>query len=112
MRSTSEGVMRSLPVITAAALVIGLSGCSSWKSGSSTRSSDSGSPTQSGLQSGGTGSSRMSESQVRQDLKDHGYSNLSGLHQSGNDWMGSATDSSGAPVNFDIDPGGVIVIIP
>ncbi len=110
MRSNSEGAMRVLPVIAAAALLIGLSACSSWKSGSSTQSSDSGSSTP----SAGTGSStpRMSESQVRQDLSDHGYSNVSGLHQSDNDWMGSATDSSGTPVNFDIDQQGVIVIIP
>jgi len=110
MRSSSEGAMRTLPVIAAAALLIGLSACSSWMSGSSTRSSDSSSP----MQSGGSGSStpRMSESQVRQDLSDHGYSNVSGLHPSDNDWTGSATDSSGTPLNFDVDPQGVIVIIP
>jgi hypothetical protein len=110
MRSNSEGTMRSRSVMAAAVLLIGLSGCHSWRSGSSAQSSDSGSSMQSGATASPTG--RMSESQARQDLNNHGYSNVSDMHRSGNDWMGSAIDSSGKPVNFDVDEQGVIVIIP
>jgi hypothetical protein len=108
MTSNSEVTMRSRSVMAAAVLLIGLSGCQSWESGSSTQSSDSGSS------SGATGSptGAMSEAQARQDLSNQGYSNVSDMHQSGNDWMGSAIDSSGKPVNFDVDEQGVIVIIP
>ena len=106
MRSNREGTMRSRSVMAAAVLLIGLSGCHSWESGSSTQSSDAGSS----LQSGAPG--KMSEAQAREDLGNHGYSNVSDMHRSGNDWMGSAIDSSGKPVNFDVDEQGVIVIIP
>jgi hypothetical protein len=104
MKFNSQGKC-SRSMMVAAFILIGLSGCHSWRTGP--QSSDSGS-------SGTTGSSArsMSESQVRRDLSDHGYGNVSSLHQSGNDWMGSATDSSGKPVNFDVDDQGVIVIIP
>ncbi len=109
MRLKTEGSMRP-PVMAAAVILIALSGCSSWRSGSSNWSGASGSSTQSGATSSPTHA--MSESQVRQDLGEHGYSNVSGLHRSGNDWTGAAVDSSGQPVNFDVDEQGVIVIIP
>jgi hypothetical protein len=99
----------SRSVTVAAAVLIGLAGCHSWRSGS-TQTGDSGSS----MQSSATGSSTrsMNESQVRRDLSDHGYNNVSSLHQSGSDWVGSATDTTGQPVNFDVDDQGVIVIIP
>jgi hypothetical protein len=110
MNSRSEGLMHALPAMAAAVLLIASSGCSSWRSGSSTRSGDSGSSTQSGAAASPTRT--MSEPQVRQDLNNHGYSNVSGLRQSGSDWTGTAVDGSGKPVNFDVDEQGVIVIIP
>jgi hypothetical protein len=57
MRSNREGAMRFRSVMAAAVLLIALSVCHSWESGSSTPSSDAGSS----LQSGATG--RMSEAQ-------------------------------------------------
>ena len=61
--------------------------------------------------SGSSKAPKMSESQVRRDLQDHGYSNVSNLQRSGADWTGSAVDNTGRPVNFDVDDYGVIVIV-
>ncbi len=104
-----------LPYAAAVALLAGLTGCSStdMDQGQSARSSDTtGSAAATMPSTGGSGSSMTSEAQVRQNLRDHGYSNLSNLQRSGDDWIGTATDSSGNPVNFDVNPSGVIVIMP
>lgn len=50
----------------------------------------------------------MNETQITRDLQDHGYSNISNLHKSGNDWVGSAASKSGQSVDFDVDEHGVI----
>lgn len=108
-----------MPYVAAIVLLSGLTACS-WMNrdrDQSARSSDTGTssaaaaPT-SGSGSSMSGSSAMNESQARQNLRDHGYGNVSNLHRSGDDWVGTATDSSGAPVNFDMNPAGIIVIMP
>ncbi len=56
--------------------------------------------------------SSLSEAEVRQSLSEHGYGNVANLHRAGDDWVGTATDSDGQPVNFDMNPGGILVVMP
>ena len=91
--------MRRL-AMTGTLLVLSLSACSSMF----------GSGTGTSTPAGYAGSSApvMNEAQITRDLQDHGYSNVSNLHKSGNDWVGSAANSSGQSVDFDVDQYGVI----
>jgi len=53
----------------------------------------------------GTGS--MNEDQVTQLLMQQDYTDISGLHKNGRDWVGEA-EKGGQSVNFDIAPNGTI----
>ena len=50
----------------------------------------------------------MTAQQVTQLLHNQGYTNVTGLHQNGDNWVGAATTSTGNHVDFDIDKNGVI----
>jgi len=52
------------------------------------------------------------EGQARQNLSDHGYTNISALHRSATGWDGSALDGTGKPVNVHLDDFGAILIVP
>jgi hypothetical protein len=54
------------------------------------------------------GPASLDQQQVTQLLEQQGYSNITGLHENGTDWIGAATDRSGHQVNFDIDKSGTI----
>jgi hypothetical protein len=54
------------------------------------------------------GTASLNEEQVTQLLSQKGYTNIQGLHKNGPDWIGSATNSSGQQVNFDIDKDGTL----
>lgn len=54
------------------------------------------------------GTAALDQDQVTQLLTQQGYTDITGLHKNGNDWIGSAMDNSGQQVNFDIDKGGTI----
>ena len=111
MRSDSDierdsSRIRASVRLLAVALLLSLPACSSRSpTGTSAHSGDTGS-------AAGLATPAMNEAQVGQDLKDHGYSNVSKLHRSGNDWAGSAVDATGKPVDFDVDQFEVIVIVP
>jgi hypothetical protein len=60
----------------------------------------------------GSSKEAMSESQVRKDLGDRGYSNVLDLRRTGSGWAGSAVDRNGKRVNFDVDHLGAILIAP
>ena len=92
-------------IIAALALPLGLPACSS------TSHPSAADKTPSAASGSSTARAPLSESQIRDGLSDHGYSNISNLHKAGNDWTGSAVDSTGKPVVFDVDDYGVIVIV-
>lgn len=54
------------------------------------------------------GTAAMSQEQVTHLLNEQGYTDITGLHMNGSDWVGSATNKEGDQVNFDIDKGGTI----
>lgn len=86
--------------MTGTVLVLSLSACSSMF-GSDTQSSKP-------VEYAGSSVPVMNETQITRDLQDHGYSNITNLHKSGNDWIGSAASRSGQSVDFDVDEHGVI----
>lgn len=90
--------MRTIGVcfVTASLLVLG--GCSLLDRTSSSEN----------VKTAYAGTSTMTESQIEQLLRNQGYTHVMGLHRNGDDWLGSARDSSGTHVNFDIDKDGVI----
>lgn len=90
-----------VPTIAAVAVLCSLAACSSMSDGARGDGAISGSST-----------SSMSEARVRQDLSDHGYTNVSDLHRSGDGWAGSAVDSTGKSVNVDVDHLGAILVLP
>lgn len=53
------------------------------------------------------GTSSMTQDQVQQLLTQNGFTEVSGLHKNGMDWVGSGY-KDGQAVNFDIDKKGVI----
>jgi len=57
---------------------------------------------------GYVGPASLDEQQVSQLLRQKGYTNIQGLHKNGSDWIGSAVNSSGQQVNFDIDKDGTL----
>lgn len=54
------------------------------------------------------GTAALSQDQVTQLLNQQGYTDITGVHKNGNDWIGSAVNEDGQQVNFDIDKGGTI----
>ena len=54
------------------------------------------------------GPASLDDQQVTELLHQKGYTNISGLHKNGSDWIGAATNRSGQEVNFDIDKDGTI----
>lgn len=53
------------------------------------------------------GTASMSTDQVRRLLNDQGYTQVTGLHENGPDWIGNAK-KEGRLVSFDIAPNGTI----
>lgn len=53
------------------------------------------------------GTSSMDQSQVEQLLSQNGFTEVSGLHKNGQDWVGSGY-KDGQSVTFDIDRNGTI----
>ncbi len=107
------------PHAAAAALLAGFAACSGpdRNPGQGALSSDTGGSAAAATSTSGadatmSGAPSLSEAEVRQSLGDHGYGNVANLHRSGDDWLGTATDSSGQPVNFDMNPSGILVIMP
>src|SRR5579872_6863028 len=60
------------------------------------------------VESGYVGPAAMNQEQVTHLLNEQGYTDITGLHINGSDWIGSATNKHGDQVNFDIDKGGTI----
>ena len=60
------------------------------------------------VQSGYVGPAAMNQDQVTRLLNEQGYTDITGLHMNGTDWIGSAMNKNGRQVNFDIDKGGTI----
>lgn len=58
--------------------------------------------------SGYVGTAAMDQEQITRLLDEKGYTNITGLHMNGPDWIGSAINRNGQQVNFDIDKGGTI----
>lgn len=89
--------MRIAIVIGGAALLF-LAGCSLLDRSSSSEN----------VRTAYAGPASMSARQVTQLLHNQGYTNVTGLHQNGDNWVGAATTSAGNHVDFDIDKNGVI----
>jgi hypothetical protein len=83
--------MRNLPLVCLVAL---LGGCSMFGGEK--------------VQKGYVGPASLNQDQVTQLLEQQGYSNITGLHENGSDWIGAATNRSGQQVTFDIDKDGTI----
>lgn len=60
------------------------------------------------VHSGYVGPAAMNQEQVTRLLNDQGYTDITGLHMNGSDWIGSAMNKDGHQVNFDIDKSGAI----
>lgn len=60
------------------------------------------------VQSDYVGPAALNQDQVTQLLNEQGYTEVTGLHKNGTDWVGSAVNNDGRQVNFDIDKGGTI----
>jgi hypothetical protein len=60
------------------------------------------------VHSGYVGTASLNQDQITRLLNEQGYTNVTGLHKNGPDWVGSATDKDGQTVNFDIDKDGTI----
>lgn len=89
--------MRIAIVIGGAALLF-LGGCSLLDRTSSSES----------VKTAYAGTASMTARQVTQLLHNQGYTDVTGLHQNGDDWVGAAIASTGHHVDFDIDKSGVI----
>jgi len=59
------------------------------------------------VKAGYVGTASMDQQQVSQLLSQQGYTDITGLHQNGPDWVGEAT-KGGQTVTFDIDKDGTI----
>lgn len=60
------------------------------------------------VHSGYVGPAALNQDQVTRLLNEQGYTDVTGLHKNGSDWIGSAVNKDGQEVNFDIDKGGAI----
>lgn len=90
--------MRAVGVFLVTATLLVLGGCSMLGRSSSSEN----------VRTAYAGTASMTADQVRQLLHNQGYSNVTHLHQNGDDWVGAATTSNGSHVDFDIDKKGVI----
>jgi hypothetical protein len=54
------------------------------------------------------GPAALNQDQVTHLLNEQGYTEVTGLHKNGSDWIGSAVNQDGQQVNFDIDKDGTI----
>ncbi|HJS89509.1 MAG TPA: hypothetical protein VJ738_06030 [Steroidobacteraceae bacterium] len=54
------------------------------------------------------GPAALNQDQVTRLLNEQGYTDVTGLHKNGTDWVGSAVNNDGQQVNFDIDKDGTI----
>jgi uncharacterized protein YceK len=90
--------MRAVSVFLMTATLLVLGGCSLLDRSSSSES----------VRTAYAGTAAMTASQVTQLLHNQGYTNVRDLHRNGDDWVGSATTSSGTHVDFDMDKNGVI----
>jgi hypothetical protein len=59
------------------------------------------------VKSGYVGTATMNEDQVTQLLLQQNYTDITGLHENGRDWVGEA-QKAGQAVSFDIAPNGTI----
>jgi hypothetical protein len=85
-------------IILAGTVSLALGGCSLFDHSSSTEN----------IKTAYAGPASMSAQQVEQLLNNQGYTDVTGLHQNGDDWVGEAITSTGHHVDFDIDKNGVI----
>lgn len=90
--------MRSAVVFLVTATLLGLGGCSLLDRSSSSEN----------VRTAYAGPASMTSDQVMELLHNQGYTNVTGLHRNGDDWIGAATTSSGSRVDFDMDKKGVI----
>lgn len=90
--------MRTVGVFFMAAALLVLGGCSLLDRSSSSEN----------VRTAYAGPASMTADQVRQLLHNQGYTNVTGLHQNGDNWVGAAITSAGHHVDFDIDKKGVI----
>ena len=60
------------------------------------------------VQSDYVGTGSLDQSQVAHMLSEKGFTDITGLHKNGQDWVGSAMNKDGQQVNFDIDKTGTI----
>lgn len=85
--------MRNLPSVCLLAL---LAGCSMFGGGGEK------------VNKGYVGPASLDQEQVTQLLQEQGFSDITGLHENGTDWVGAAIDRNGHQVNFDLDKNGTI----
>lgn len=90
--------MRTVGVFLMTATFLALGGCSLLDHSSASEN----------VRTAYAGPASMTADQVRQLLHNQGYTHVTNLHRNGDDWLGSATTSGGAHVNFDMDKNGVI----
>lgn len=90
--------MRTVGVFFMTAMLLALGGCSLLDRTSSSEN----------VRTAYAGPAVMTADQVRQLLHNQGYTNVTGLHQNGDNWLGSATTRTGTHVTFDMDRNGVI----
>lgn len=60
------------------------------------------------VQSSYVGPAAMDQPQIERLLSEQGYTNITGLHKNGSDWIGSAMNRNGQEVAFDIDKAGTV----
>ena len=90
--------MRALAVLMTTTLLM-IAGCSTLFDRSSTSEN---------VKTAYAGTATMTSDQVTQLLHNQGYTDVTDLHQNGDDWVGAATDNAGKHVDFDMDKNGVI----
>lgn len=54
------------------------------------------------------GTASMTAQQVEELLQNQGFSDVTNLHQNGDNWIGAAVTSAGKHVNFDLDKDGMV----
>lgn len=85
-------------IVLGGAALLAVGGCSMFDRSSSSEN----------VRTAYAGTSSMTEEQVAQLLHNQGYTNVTDLHQNGDDWVGAATTNTGNHVDFDMDKKGVL----